>query len=471
MQDHLEPFRESPPDRYCRLFPPARPPHDLKQHCEALTALGRAMLDDGSRVSEDRPEIVVDAGYTYFGQLVAHDLTKDVSSLEDAWRHDPEQLENRQTPRLDLSTVYGNGPTGSADLYEGDGVRLKVGESTAAHSFDICTAGNGAHVLADDRNAENMVLRQMTAVFARLHNFAVNQFRAEFKEPAMLFERARQQTLWQYQWLVCRDYLATLLDPEVYREVFVRRRSTIRWKTFSIPIEFSAAAMRFGHAMVRPNYLFAFGQEMKLPEMLSGTSNRGALAKDLQINWGLFFQGAGPANTLTTRPIDTRLAPQFQRLRDDLIGAAPATCPHAGDGKQISELPVRTLMRGAALRLATGQTAARVLGEQVLSEAELTRPCGERDTQQARILREAGLIRRTPLWYYVLKESEVRHNGNRVGRIGSRIIAETISAALKSDPGSFVNAAAGKSPPMWRFSHGPTQLFGLSELFRVAPLL
>ena len=429
------------------------------------------MLDDGSRVSEDRPEIVVDAGYTYFGQLIAHDLTKDVSSLEDAWRYNPEELENRQTPRLDLSTIYGNGPIGSAELYEIDGVRLKVGQSTDSGSFDICTGSNGAHVLADDRNAENMVLRQMTAVFARLHNFAAKQLRAEFKDPATLFERARQQTLWQYQWLVCRDYLATLLDLDVYREVFVRRRSTTAWKSFSIPIEFAVAAMRFGHAMVRPNYLFAFGQEMKLPQMLSGTSDRGPLAKERQINWGLFFQGAGPANTLTTRPIDTRLAPQFQRLRDDLIGAAPAICPHASEGKQISELPVRTLLRGVALRIATGQTAAGVLGEHVLSEAELTRPCGERYTQQARILREAGLIRQTPLWYYVLKESEVRHNGNRVGRIGSRIIAETIWAALKSDPGSFVNATAGKSPPMWRFPHGPTRLYGLSELFRVAPLL
>ena len=41
------------------------------------------MVDDGSRISDERPEILVDCGYTYFGQFVAHDLTKDVSSVDE----------------------------------------------------------------------------------------------------------------------------------------------------------------------------------------------------------------------------------------------------------------------------------------------------------------------------------------------------------------------------------------------------
>ena len=31
-----------------------------------------------------------------------------------------------------------------------------------------------------------------------------------------------------------------------------------------------------------------------------------------------------------------------------------------------------------------------------------------------------------PLWYYILKEAEVRHHGHHLGDVGSRIVAETL---------------------------------------------
>lgn len=430
------------------------------------------MIDDGSRVCDERPEILVDSGYTYFGQLIAHDLTKDVSSVDDAWRKEPEELENLQTPKLDLSTLYGGGPEMSGELYEDDGLRLKVGAaSKTGSSFDICAGRNGDRVLADDRNAENLVLRQMTAVFARLHNFAVEQLRPEIADRKALFEWARLQTQWQYQWLVGRDYLPTLLDPAVYKQIFVHRRSTISWNVFSVPIEFSAAAMRFGHAMVRPNYLFSFGQEMHLPEIFGRTTMSGALDAKLEIDWGFMFQGAGSVGALSARPIDTRLAHFFQALPPDLIGTVPISCPHARIAKNPSELAVRTLLRGAGLRLASGQSVARAFGEPVLTETELRHNGENKQTEQGRILRDGGLLHQTPLWYYILKESEVRHNGNRVGPVGSRIIAETIHAALRSDPKSYWNhPAVGEMPPIWKFPDERTRLYGLSEFFRLAAL-
>ena len=447
-------------------------PPDVDDYCEALTELGRAMVDDGSRVSDERAEILVDSGYTYFGQFIAHDLTKDLSSVDDAWRKEPEEVENLQTPKLDLSTLYGGGPESSPELYEEDGVRLKIGhQGNGRDSFDIHVRANGACVLADERNTENLILRQMTAVFARLHNFAVEQFRAKIVDKRDLLERARRQTQWQYQWLVCRDYLPTLLDRVVYNELFVQGRPRIHWQVFSIPVEFSAAAMRFGHAMVRPNYLFAFGQEMKLAQILCRTTRVGAVAPEHQINWGFFFQGAGRVNSVTARPIDTRLAPPFQHLPNDLIGVAPVTCPHVRVAKNPPALAVRTLLRGAGLRLASGQSVARALGEPPLSEEELTTNSERAETQQGCILRNHSLTRETPLWYYILKESEVRHNGNRVGPVGSRVVAETIYAALRSDPDSLLNrGSAANSPPVWRFPHGRIRLYGLSEFFRAAPL-
>jgi hypothetical protein len=175
---------------------------------------------------------------------------------------------------------------------------------------------------------------------------------------------------------------------------------------------------------------------------------------------------------VTSRPIDTRLASPFQALPDDLIGAVPITCPHHRIAKNPVQLPVRTLLRGAALRLASGQDAARAFGERVLDDAELTQNFTGKETGQGEILRETGLAQETPLWYYILKESEVCHNGNRVGPVGSHIIAETLCAALRSDPDSFLNrASADRSPPAWRFRNGDIRAYSLSEFFRMAALL
>ena len=464
----LRPFRESAEDRYSRLYPPAPLPSDVDGYCQAITALGSAMIDDGTRVSNDEPEILLDAGYTYFGQLLSHDLTKDVSSVDEAWQKEPEQLHNLQTPKLDLHVLYAAGPDGSPELYEDDGVRLKIGAATATTAaFDICVGKSGERLLADDRGAENMVLRQMTAVFARLHNFAVEQFRLDLKCHDSLFEQARRQTRRQFQYLVVYDYLQRVLDPEMYRTIFVEGKTDIEWDSFSIPIEFSAAAMRFGHAMVRPNYLFNFGKEMFLQELLGKTGDRGPLTQEQEISWGFFFQGAGPESTVTSRPIDTRLAPPFQNLPADLIGTPEAKCPFARIAGHPSQLAVRTLLRGAGLRLPSGQTAARACNEEPLTEQELTTNSVGDETDQGRILRKAGLTNETPLWYYILKESEVRRNGNRLGPVGSYIVGETIHAALRADPESILNQP-DDCPPMWHLPDGPTRIYGFSELFRLA---
>lgn len=46
------------------------------------------------------------------------------------------------------------------------------------------------------------------------------------------------------------------------------------------------------------------------------------------------------------------------------------------------------------------------------------------------------LLRQTPLWYYILKEAEVLHNGERLGPVGGRIVAEVFMRVLASSKDS-----------------------------------
>jgi len=44
----------------------------------------------------------------------------------------------------------------------------------------------------------------------------------------------------------------------------------------------------------------------------------------------------------------------------------------------------------------------------------------------------------SPLWYYILKEASVMHDGRRLGPVGSTIIAETFLGLVHGDHESFM---------------------------------
>ena len=46
------------------------------------------------------------------------------------------------------------------------------------------------------------------------------------------------------------------------------------------------------------------------------------------------------------------------------------------------------------------------------------------------------LLKKTPLWYYVLREAAVLDGGDRLGPVGGRIVAETFVRMLKRDGNS-----------------------------------
>src|SRR3546814_4051526 len=71
------------------------------------------------------------------------------------------------------------------------------------------------------------------------------------------------------------------------------------------------------------------------------------------------------------------------------------------------------------LQLPSGQAVAEEIGvANPLTPDEIaTGTDGE-------VAKEQGLHEATPLWYYILKEAQVREDGKRLGPVGATIVAE-----------------------------------------------
>jgi Animal haem peroxidase len=490
----MEPYSVSGQNRYCRLLKPRtdRPGLDTQegyQYFGRLFNLVTAMTDDGSTMCVPQKRVTINAGYTYFGQFVDHDLTGDTSQLNQTWELEPEEIENRQNPRLDLGHVYGRGPWDSEDYRLYDGVRLKIGEPPPGsnRAFDVACGPDGRPLVADDRALENVILRQMTALFCCLHNLAVEQFRSSYSGNLVgLFNRARLQTSWQFQRLVVGDYLWRVLDSAVFTSVFQKGHTQIRWNAFSIPVEFSAAAMRFGHSMVRERY-FLGNSDFDLGDLLKHHLRTAPLTANYCINWGRFIQNAGPGTVMTAQPIDTGITNALHAISIPtimLFNAGPNIEVFL-DTEILAELsapmppnlplPFLSLARGVGLRLPSGQDVAAAFGETPMSEDELMKSCEGKQMARGDVLHDNGLTIDTPLWFYLLKESEVRQHGNCLGPTASHIVAETIYGALLHDPDSYINHPDAVGAKLeWDFPSGKKQISRLrdllvhsEELFRV----
>jgi hypothetical protein len=380
--------------------------------------------------------------YTYFGQFIDHDLTRDETPFPKAGLKEPKETRNYGGGRLDLSQVYGDGPGSRRDgrLYEEDGATFRLGEVRSPITgvrFDL-PLDNGYPIAADDRTPENLILRQLCVMFMRLHNIAVQN---ESGTPKERFRSARQKVVWQYQWLVRRDFMVErILHPDVYPDVLKQENGgLIDWKNrFSIPVEFSQAAFRFGHSMVRQSYILKQGVQLKLEDIFSGPEQKTALLKEHAIDWSQMTEEGGQRS----RAIDPFVVTPLFHLKDDQFHhkreATDYPLPH--------ELPVRTLRRGAATCLPTGEQVAAALEHPCFSQP----PTSPTAVYALGKLAEYGLKGRTPLWYYILLEAEVEGGGNTLGTIGSRLLGEVIEGSLRTDPSSYVSQFGSDwDPPKW----------------------
>src|SRR5439155_13129309 len=113
----------------------------------------------------------------------------------------------------------------------------------------------------DKRNDENVIVSQLHTLFLRFHNAVLDLILKGRKPEKKDFEEAQRIVRWHYQWIVLYDFLKTVLSEDTYKEVIRGPGKPPKIQYYDpkgryayIPVEFSVAAYRFGHSMVRPSY-------------------------------------------------------------------------------------------------------------------------------------------------------------------------------------------------------------------------
>ena len=465
-------------DNFSRLF------KDLPSFAEPSSKLERALIElgapDGLMDARDPlhegpvrlitvPEFSANnrdsptntAGITFLGQFLDHDMTFDTTSTLGVPVR-PEDSPNARTSAFDLDSVYGGGPVASPGLYQNED-RDKLRVESGGLFEDLPRESNGRAIIADPRNDENLIISGLQAAFLLFHNRVVDKLREgtgaqhqlgvdddrmfksdEHAIKGSTFGKARRIVTWHYQWIIVNQFLPRIVGLEMVNDILSRGRRyyTPPIGAQSIPVEFQGAAYRFGHTLVRPSYranlagdngqpFFGFifhpdGEGKSDPIDLRG----GARAPRRFVGWQTFFRFPGEqgANVRPSKSVDTKISTPLFNLP---LGAIAS-------GQPPTSLPQRNLLRHLTWSIPSGQAIANEMGIPPLTSGDLY--------ELARF--DAGLEVSTPLWYYVLKEAELRSGGAELTGVGARIVAEVFLGLLGLNPTSYLARNPGWRPTL-----------------------
>jgi hypothetical protein len=444
--------------------------------------------------------------------------------------NDPDALVDFRTPRLDLDSLYGRGPDDQPYMYNGKKFRLgrplfELDQPTKVRDLPRCVDPNDPNapkraLIGDKRNDENVIVSQLHAAMLQFHNKLVDE------DPDAAFRDIQQRVRWHYQWIVVNDFLPTICGRKVIEEILpdldskkpLWQRKPPQFAFYKyreypfMPVEFSVAAYRFGHSMVRPIYrlntklkggdnpLEATPEERKRGLegrffIFAGVQSRGLngfdeFPKQWAIDWSLFFDTngsgtkGGKERMQPAYKIDTSLVNPLGFLPEFCKPAAQPNPPMTIEQLQSvpfdekmdpANLPMRNLLRGMALGLPSGQAVAMALGIDPVDDDNLRvgkAVLADWKNNPKLVDISPEFKGKAPLWYYVLAETQyecirrAQAKGSRgdrepltLGTVGGRIVAETVLGLIWSDTHSYLRQA-----PNWR----PSEIRSMGDLIQFA---
>jgi hypothetical protein len=328
---------------------------------------------------------------------------------------------------------------------------LLVGQGENLGEADLPRNRQGRAFIGDPRNDENIIISQLQLVFIKLHNRIMEQvIKGKEKVSFHDFAEAQRRVRWHYQWVVVHDFLKRIVGAKMLNRVLPKRNQDPRqpklrffnWREQPfMPVEFSVAAYRLGHSMVRSSYVLSDRLEQTLLAAITDDVTddirelRGALSIFLPsdedprqdhnlrgfrrlpefwtIQWDRFLKikktDGSFSSPQMSRLINTKLSYPLSQMPDDSGGT--------------NALAALNLKRGWRMGLPSGQDVSRAMGIDPIHN-----PTGH-----------------DPLWFYILKEAELPETigggdgGKHLGAVGGAIVAEVFLGLLAGDPLSYLN--------------------------------
>ena len=414
----------------------------------------------------------IPAGYTYLAQMVSHDIVRSVAEGPDV-TESTETTHNTRVDRLILDTIYGRGPASSPSAYalsRGPGqhrTRLRLGKCrwdgarpAGGPALDIPRIGcpeidnlpdRGATeaLLADPRNDVSLIMSQLTVVFHLLHNRIETEIARldklsdppDDQRPDRRFARARKATAFVFRHIVPHDLMKRLLCQSAY----ARLGDALTSGAFRdpvddtrMPVEFSDAAYRVGHSMVRSTYAVNDDRPFTgIKDIVRFTSSRRPydmpLSSDWLVQWARFFE-------TTTKP------PNFSRL------ILPAVAPALGvndlfatQDDEYGGLILRDLLRGAesdplAVTALIDKLDPDERASDFLADAKARAACIKTWLESGDSAEDGDgglddediekISNDPPLLFFILMEAKEVEAGARLGPVGSMVVGESVYGAL-----------------------------------------
>jgi len=328
--------------------------------------LGNLMTStfDPPKDGPDAEESGIPALYTYFGQFIDHDVTFDpMSSLI---KHtDPDALTDFRTPAFDLDNVYGRGPDDQPYLYEDRTFLLgdKIGGGSDPNARDVPrnNANPRRALIGDPRNDENSIVSQLQGLFLRFHNRTVRDH-PEIN-PHTDFDKLQKIVRFHYQFVVLNDFLPRIVHSGVLANLktgghFDRHKlEFFHWKHEPfMPVEFSVAAYRLGHSMIRPGYrlndavllpIFPVSKTMFPPNGIPvGLTGFQAMDPGFGIDWGRLIDVDTRSYGIDNQPPDSPTQKRLQfAYRIDTSLVTPLSDLPPSVATNPPSLPQRNLLR------------------------------------------------------------------------------------------------------------------------------
>jgi hypothetical protein len=256
------------------------------------------------------------AGYTYLGQFIDHDMSLDSANRVLPWEPMPRYIFNKRTPFLNLETIYGfkcpsnrYEPSRAQLMKEDSKTLLKLGNTAKGLVSKVflnkdlprLPKSRIAHIV-DSRNDENLAVAQTQVAFMRFHNAVIKYLNSD--DSNKTFKKAHEIVIQHYQWIILKDFLPRIIKESVLNDVLTGGNQFYfpNPKSPFMPSEFSFAAFRAGHSMIRNSYNWniifnddnpAFPARLIELTQLTGRCNldgKNNLPSEWLINWNWFYE-------------------------------------------------------------------------------------------------------------------------------------------------------------------------------------